>query len=211
MIKDKELFRLSIFTAAQFFIAFIFIRLFTLNEVANYTIIDFIGNLMFYLIIFILPVIFYMIKFLKVDPIDYLNLKNNVGKGLLYGYGVGIVIFIVFLIKNGFALRSDAFSSYRILLVIGTILVGILEEVPMRGFLQRAFKEKLGFVRANIIVSVIFGLLHFSQFSIKGLLMVLFFAVVGLWLGYIYEKTNSLWAPIIVHSAYNLMTVMFLR
>ena len=87
------------------------------------------------------------------------------------------------------------------------MLVGVLEEIPMRGFYLQKFESRMGFLKANILSSLLFTSLHVfdliqDEANLVFSLALLF--IVSLWLGYIFKKTKSLWTVIIVHSIYNL-------
>lgn len=90
-------------------------------------------------------------------------------------------------------------------------LVPIVEEVLFRGFLQTWL---LGFLKrknAIIITSVIFSLFHFStsqgQNNVE-LLVSLF--TLSCFLGFVYERQQSLWASIGLHMMFNGISVLFL-
>lgn len=98
-------------------------------------------------------------------------------------------------------------------------LSGPSEEIIFRGFAitmialvikGRVFKEKASI--ANIIAAVIFGLAHvgfsFSPFEVRySLFQVVYAIVLGFFYGDCYEKTQSLFYPMIMHSFSNVMMV----
>ncbi|MGE3163558.1 MAG: lysostaphin resistance A-like protein [Planctomycetota bacterium] len=78
----------------------------------------------------------------------------------------------------------------------------VVEEIVFRATIQ----PELGLW----ITSLVFGGLHFP-FSRRLLLWPLFVSVVGLLLGYIYERTGTLAAPIATHFVVNLVNLYRLR
>ncbi len=74
---------------------------------------------------------------------------------------------------------------------------GFGEEFFFRGFLQGRFLKRLGPGAAILLSSVIFGLFHVMPHAI------LFAFVVGLWLGYVAWKTDSIWPTIVCHAFIN--------
>jgi len=58
------------------------------------------------------------------------------------------------------------------------LLIGIIEEIPYRGFMLQKLAERLGFWRANLITSLLFLAIHLPG-----------------WIAL------QLWAPILTHSA----------
>ncbi|MBA3238212.1 MAG: CPBP family intramembrane metalloprotease [Parachlamydiaceae bacterium] len=89
------------------------------------------------------------------------------------------------------------------------IVTPIIEEFLFRGILQRWFISKIGQVNGMILASFCFTALHFTAdqgtFNLE-LLPPLF--VLSLYLGYLYERQRSLWAPIGLHSTFNLVSCL---
>jgi membrane protease YdiL (CAAX protease family) len=103
--------------------------------------------------------------------------------------------------------------------VIGTmtfqwIIVGLCEETMFRGLIQTYLMNNLeGTVNmlghelhiGTVIGAVIWGLFHFINILIMPLRPVIFFVIlttiVGLPIGYAYQRTKSLATTIIVHNA----------
>jgi len=91
------------------------------------------------------------------------------------------------------------------------LLTGIIEETFFRGFLLKSFLDK-GYVREGLIlVSVLFGLLHFGMGTspiVPGMI-----TGVGLYFGYVYLSTGNLWTTMTCHATYNCfgLILAFLR
>jgi membrane protease YdiL (CAAX protease family) len=165
----------------------------------------FIVNLSFYLFIFIMPVFIYVFKIFKENPLSYLKLRENSFNGIKKGILISVFITLIFLAKNSFIID---FSSQKTYLIPGVFMAGIFEEIPFRGFYLQAFKQRFGFLKANIITSILFSLIHIQKVIVGDYLQIIMLLIIGLWLGYIFEKTKSLWASIIVHSVFNVLTVL---
>lgn len=138
---------------------------------------------------------------------------------LLLGLGFGILMslkYIPQLINNT---PLDVPRPVTLTNVIGTmtfqwIIVGLCEETMFRGLIQTYLMNNLeGTVNmlghelhiGTVIGAVIWGLFHFINILIMPLRPVIFFviltAIVGLPMGYAYQKTRSLVTTIIVHNA----------
>jgi membrane protease YdiL (CAAX protease family) len=78
-----------------------------------------------------------------------------------------------------------------------SLVPGFGEEFFFRGFLQGRLLERLRPGPAILLSSVIFGLFHVMPHAI------LFATVVGLWLGYVAWKTDSIWPTIVSHAFVN--------
>ena len=84
--------------------------------------------------------------------------------------------------------------AWAFLAVVGGPFV---EEVLFRGFLLRRWSRKWNFQAAVLLSSMLFGLLHFSDFVGTTLF--------GIVMAVLYVKAGSLWAPIALHAAHNLV------
>lgn len=85
-------------------------------------------------------------------------------------------------------------------------LAGIGEEVLFRGVIQRAMQEGgLSPTWALIWASLLFGLAHAITVS-----YVVFATVIGAWLGWLYQKTDSLLLVSIAHGLYDFIALVVL-
>ncbi|MEX0961725.1 MAG: type II CAAX endopeptidase family protein [Simkaniaceae bacterium] len=89
------------------------------------------------------------------------------------------------------------------------ILAPFCEEFLFRGFIQNSLKRLFGLIPTLLITSLLFSLIHYSPsqgYANLPLLTTLF--VFSLFLGFSYEKTGSLLAPIFLHLIFNLVTIL---
>ncbi len=89
------------------------------------------------------------------------------------------------------------------------LLVPVLEEMLFRGFLQTWLGGLFSRKTSIVLTSIVFALFHFSYS--QGLRNVEFIAalfVLSCFLGYIYERQGSLWAPIGLHVFFNTISVL---
>jgi hypothetical protein len=92
-------------------------------------------------------------------------------------------------------LRGAGFADLLIILTVASFV----EEVFFRGYLQR---------KTNILfASFIFGYFHIIYGSLSEIVGAFF---LGLVLGKEYDQTKNLFAPILSHFFYNLVTIMLL-
>jgi membrane protease YdiL (CAAX protease family) len=91
------------------------------------------------------------------------------------------------------------------LLLIGTALViaPIAEELIFRGYIFGVLRRYVGKWWALLISAMVFAAIHAHIPSLAGL-----FAL-AITLTLVYEGTGSLWAPILMHSLFNAITVVF--
>ena len=103
-------------------------------------------------------------------------------------------------LKQIFHDRALFWSSFWMII----FLVPFVEELLFRGFLQTWLRQKMGAAYAIAITSAIFAGFHFSfsqGWHNVDLLAALF--LLSCYLGLLYEKRNSIWAPIALHLTFN--------
>ncbi len=84
------------------------------------------------------------------------------------------------------------------------ILVPIAEELIFRGFLQNYLRTGLGYRGSILLASAIFASLHYSVGQgIANWQIVFSLFIVSLYLGFLYERERTLWAPIALHVVIN--------
>jgi len=74
------------------------------------------------------------------------------------------------------------------------VLTPLLEEMLFRGYLLRAWSEKWGLWTGVLLSSAVFGAIHADTLAAM---------LTGIGFALLYLRTQSLWAPILAHSAYN--------
>ena len=86
--------------------------------------------------------------------------------------------------------------------VVLTVLVApILEEVVFRGLVHTRLKKGMPMLAAMIISSWLFGVMHGTMIAF------VYAAILGFLLSWVFEKYNSLVAPILVHFGFNLCAI----
>ena len=81
--------------------------------------------------------------------------------------------------------------------VVGAILAPLVEEIFFRGFLFQGFRARYGWVRALLLSSAIFGVAHLDPVAIIPTF------ILGCLLGYLYQRSNSIWPGVIFHAIIN--------
>ena len=127
-------------------------------------------------------------------------------KYLLVGIAIGIPIGAA----EYFILRpAPAFPTFEVgyllrdmVYMFGFVAIG--EELLFRGLVQRDLMKALGWKWGLILASLMFAVMHLTWRSIPE---VVFVFGVGLILGYLYYKTKSLVAPIVIHGMGNVTLV----
>ncbi|NNG15202.1 MAG: CPBP family intramembrane metalloprotease [Gemmatimonadales bacterium] len=94
-------------------------------------------------------------------------------------------------------------SSGTLLLL--SLVAGIGEESLFRGVLQSALAGPLGPWPALLLVSALFGLVHFVTATYAVLA-----GLIGLYLGWLFLRTGNLLVPIVVHAIYDFVALSLL-
>ncbi|MFQ5687860.1 MAG: lysostaphin resistance A-like protein [Candidatus Scalindua sp.] len=101
-------------------------------------------------------------------------------------------------------LNEDSFGVLAFMLFFGILAAPVVEELLFRGFLQPAVRITFGKLKAILISGFLFTLVHLNVHVFLQIL------ILGLLLAYLFEKTQSLIAPITVHICHNTATLAFL-
>lgn len=150
----------------------------------------------------------YTIRFKK-----YINIKEALSYKNIIIYillGISTNLFIASLIElfNITSLFTGYNDSVRMLVngnvVLSTVLVVLIapvcEELLNRGIVYEKIKIHTSVLLANILQAAVFALMH------GNILQILYAFILGLLLGYIYEKYKSIYAPILIHLIFNATT-----
>lgn len=89
------------------------------------------------------------------------------------------------------------------------VMAPLIEEFLFRGVLQTYLKKRLGPRIAILLSALFFAFFHFSLSQGLGnisLLLSLF--LLGGYLGFLYQRQGSLWAPIGLHMSFNLVSAL---
>lgn len=112
----------------------------------------------------------------------------------------------IFKIDAGAFMNEMSGSKNMFLVFTFIILAPLLEETVFRGYLFKAWRyTRLGLSGTLLATSVLFVLLHWGQY---GLVHIVFLFIFSVLLGLARERSGSLWMPIILHSANNLLPVI---
>lgn len=91
------------------------------------------------------------------------------------------------------------------------LIVPMIEEILFRGFLQNSIRQSYGRYKGILYSSIIFTLFHFSiSQGVRNIEILSSLFILSLFLGFIYERQQSLWAPITLHATFNGMSVVML-
>ena len=158
-------------------------------------------------------------------PVADIGLVNTGVKKILVWAVIGVVVSFlqVKLAMRVFTWPSYSWDSWRNgldylplwgLVALRVLEIGIVssvaQEVFFRGIFQRYAAQRAGRVAGVLITALFFAAWHHQLGRVLSYHAVTFGdqAVAGLILGYLYEKTGSLYTPILCHAAWNTYCVV---
>jgi uncharacterized protein len=101
-----------------------------------------------------------------------------------------------------FTADNDLLTTLGVLVLIAFV-IPLWEELFFRGFLYKWFRNRLGVWAAIGLSALLFGVFHLIP------LQMLLAGVMGIALAWVYEHSESLWAPILMHMINNLIVGVF--
>lgn len=169
-----------------------------------------------------------MLGIRKISPLDFKLSWGNKKVGWKYVlrftliFSIGMIAsFLITLVTKSFQPFPHPLTAKNILGYLGfqLFLSGPSEELIFRAFAitmlglvvrRRAFSGKVSL--ANIVAAVIFGLAHvsfsFAPFQVSySPMQVVFSVALGIFYGDCYEKSGSVFYPMIMHSIGNVLSV----
>jgi membrane protease YdiL (CAAX protease family) len=90
-------------------------------------------------------------------------------------------------------INSNTIPELLFVIVVVALIPAIAEEFLFRGLIQRSFEKGLTPVKGVIITGIIFGAYHLNPFGFVPL------AMIGMYLGFLAMRANSLWVSIAAH------------
>lgn len=99
---------------------------------------------------------------------------------------------------------------YLVLTIISIVIFApITEEILFRGILQSFLKKFFGSISAIFLSATFFAFFHYtSNQMVANIPIIVTLFSLGLMLGFIYEKQNSLFAPITLHASFNMISII---
>ena len=114
-----------------------------------------------------------------------------------------ILVGTLFQVQSGDFLQGLNGSKSALLIFVFLFVAPLLEETVLRGYLFKAWRRtRLGLTGTLLVTSVLFVLMHWGQY---GLIQYVFLFALSVLLGLAREYNGSLWVPIILHSANNIL------
>ncbi|HZS04477.1 MAG TPA: type II CAAX endopeptidase family protein [Blastocatellia bacterium] len=174
------------------------------------------------ILIWTVPVFIYLrvrgensLAFLKLNTPIRLN-ALVVAILLSAAYLGGMLLFAHFVEGKNLSALTRAGGAEILLALLNVSVSPVSEEILFRGFILTTLRERLRFVSANLITSLLFTMIHWPYHLWAGMplprlaMMSVSLFIIGYLLGYLVKLTNSLWPSVGAHVANNFL-VSFLR
>lgn len=104
------------------------------------------------------------------------------------------------MMENMMQAHADGFLLGLILIV--AVVPGVVEELMFRGYLQTRLAERWNAVPAIVVSAIFFSLAHMDPLHMLGVIPL------GLWLGAVAWRADSVWPAMFCHSANNAVAVV---
>lgn len=165
-----------------------------------------------------LPIYFIIVKIRRQNFSEVLRFNKtklpNLGLSLVLGTSMNIFIsyILVFLervaplesISREYDMMMEKVMDGNFIIIFVTIgiMAPIIEEIIFRGLVLSELKKAVPAYSAIIIQALIFGIYHLN------LVQGVYAALLGIVLGIVTEKAGSLWAPILIHMSFNIVSTL---
>ena len=101
-------------------------------------------------------------------------------------------------------LFGEGFAGLLGALLVAAIVAPVAEELFFRGFLYAGLRDRWGPAAGVAVSSLLFGMVHLTP----GVMVPI--ALMGAMFAWLYEATDSLWPPILLHAMYNGLAVVIM-
>lgn len=170
------------------------------------------GNIAIRLLVWVLPVLLFLRFVDRVDPFEYLQLRRNSLRGLLVALVFSLLNFFLSVSQFGWPQHAARLTWNNILST--SLLIGIVEEIPFRGFIFKKLNESYSLVVAAFLSALLFLAIHMPGWISLHLFTVhnaIFVFVFGLLMVLVFRLAKSLWGPIVAHSLNDFMASVIFR
>lgn len=140
------------------------------------------------------------------------NSRQQLLGGMLLALATVTVSYITFIQLGVTQLLSTGFSIFPLGEIIGLVLLmilfntlpGVIEEILFRGYIMKRLMQQRGLLFAWIVSSVLFAIMHIGRYT--AVPTILYVTAMGMLLGYMYIRTQSLYLSIGFHFAWDFIS-----
>jgi hypothetical protein len=142
--------------------------------------------------------------------------KGKLRSGLITGLVVFSAVALISIPWAKWQYQTEDLSLERVIPWIPWILLfvmanGINEELLFRGLFLRKLEPHLGAFPSNLCIAIPFTMLHIGvDYTQNSLMLLVFLLPLGLALGYVMQKTNSILGPWLIHASVDISVALAL-
>lgn len=128
---------------------------------------------------------------------------KDIGFAILFAFLIMASTFGILIITGQIQVVAFSFKGWTLLyFIIVLTFYAALEEIPLRGYLQRNLMESMHPMWTVVALSMLFGMMHVlnQHINLIGLANCM---LIGALVGLYYINTKNLWFPIIFHLFWN--------
>lgn len=138
------------------------------------------------------------------------DVKKGIGLAILVTVlGLAIAIGWTLLLQKCGIEATDTSAMFKgsgigvaLFAILAVFVAPFAEEPFFRGFMFQGIKKRLGFAGAAIISALLFAAAHMDFWNLAPIF------ILGLMLAWLFNKTQSIWPCILVHFAFNSISVI---
>jgi hypothetical protein len=135
------------------------------------------------------------------------------GAGCLWGFGIVTLLLLVSaaggeVTFRGLAMHGAELWKYVALWLGAMLLVGLDEELQLRGYALATLTRGIGFWPSAVLLSLIFGADHLSK-PMENVPDIFNIVLLGIFLCYSIRRTGSLWFAIGFHASFDFFALSF--
>lgn len=140
--------------------------------------------------------------------------KGNLKLGLVIGIVVFLVIAAVSIPWAEWQFQGRDLSLERVIPWTPWILLFVLtnainEELLFRGLFLRKLEPFLGAFPSNLLIAIVFTIMHVGvDYTLDVLMFLAFLLPLGLAMGYVMQKTDSILGSVLIHAAVDIPVVI---
>jgi membrane protease YdiL (CAAX protease family) len=135
--------------------------------------------------------------------------------GLVWGFAMVAILFLMIMAlggasADGWALHGSELARFAILWAVAMVLLGLFEESLFRGYPLVTLSEGMGIWPAAILLSFLFGAIHYFTKPMESVLDAVNVGLIGLWTCLAFRRTGSLWLVAGFHAAFDFAALVLL-
>ncbi|HWR41858.1 CPBP family intramembrane glutamic endopeptidase [Sporomusa sp.] len=163
-----------------------------------------------------LPMLLYIHYVDRKNLSEYLQIRmDRCLCGISWGLGFSLLFAGVSLSKAMIIGHGKLWFTWPVDYWLNSVIAAsTVEELFFRGFLLNKLIERINLFSANVVVSIMFVVIHIPVWLADGILgwnmlgNAMYIGTLSGLFGYLYCRTQSLWTPIILHAANNYLTLV---